>query len=136
MDHAVALLGAVATLCLAVGSLWSAIFPARPEDKETDEMVQPLDRDDLPELCSRNEAVVGIRVVHYATRIRYYRELWELGPKPRGWHLVATSSAPLTGRNVPSSLLVLGDVANSVAKLEMNGWPASSSASWIDGTMS
>jgi len=136
VDALLTLVGLAPAVILALGSLIRSIRPVRPEGEGDHDMPQAINPDDLPALSARHKAVLGIKVVHYATHADFYRELWELGPHPRGWHLVAQSKAPLTGRNLPTPLLVCGDLANHVAMLNMNGWPASRTASWMDDTLS
>jgi len=82
-----------------------------------------LDPDELARSSSDHAPSVGVKVVHYATRRNYTREVWVLGPAPRGWHLVSTSTQPLTGRNVPSEVLVCRDLAQTVDGLDRAGWP-------------
>lgn len=123
MDAAVTLVGLLVPLATAIVWALSPILLHRPAGRPTDVMADPASQDDRARNSWKHAPVVGVKVLYFATHVNYYREVWQLGPAPRGWHRVAWSATPLTGRHLPSALLVSGDLADRVSEYNAGGWP-------------
>lgn len=124
-DAGLTLVGLLVPVALAVISTWGlGRGPSVRPEGEGDHVSSP--RPNAAQFDGQvglHRARVGVRVVHYATALDLYREVWELGPAPRGWHLVRTSKVPLAYGRVPDALLLSGDIARQVLDYDRAAWP-------------
>ena len=124
-DLLVTLVGLCVPVAVAVASRWArSRWPVVRPEGEGAHVPSPIANPDWRAANSGlHRARVGVRVVHYATALDLYREVWELGPAPRGWHLVRSVKVALAYGRVPSSLLVSGDLVSNVQRFDADGWP-------------